>query len=201
MKAKGGFFPYSYPFSLQSSAYKPKKILFFLTDGNLSLILVNTMNNKAIDHSKKLASYQAGRLKELIEEIIHCCQERVYFQSQKFNLTPAELRCILLFKHEKYLTAKRMAEKLEVAKSRVTKIMEGLTHKKLVQCIDDPEDARVKLIRLTPAGEKKSNEIDQFISQIHHQLLINLNSGDRESVLHSLELLYSSMESVKEKLV
>ncbi len=33
-----------------------------------------------------------------------------------------------------------------------------------------------------------------FINEIHHQLLINLNSGDRESVLHSLELLDSSME-------
>ncbi len=48
-----------------------------------------------------------------------------------------------------------MAQKLEVAKSRVTKIMEGLIHKKLVQCIDDPEDARVKLIRLTPAGAEE----------------------------------------------
>ena len=55
-----------------------------------------------------------------------------------------------------------MAQKLEVAKSRVTKIMEGLIHKKLVQCIDDPEDARVKLIRLTPAGQNKFNEIDQL---------------------------------------
>jgi DNA-binding MarR family transcriptional regulator len=158
------------------------------------------MNNKSLNPSKKLTYYQAGRLKELIEEIIHCCQERVLFQSQKFNLTPTELRCILVFNNEKYLTAKGMAEKLDVTKSRVTKIMEGLTQKKLVQCIDDPEDARVKLIRLTPAGEKKTNEIDQFISQIHHELLTNLDTGDRKSVLHSLELLYSSMEAVKEKL-
>jgi DNA-binding MarR family transcriptional regulator len=159
------------------------------------------MNNKSQNNSFKLKEYQAGRLRQLIEEIIHCCQARVLFQSQKFNLTPAELRCILLFADEKYLTAKGMAQKLEVAKSRVTKIMEGLIHKKLVQCIDDPDDARVKLIRLTPAGQNKFNEIDCFISEIHHQLLMNLNSGDRTSILHSLELLHSSMEAVKEKLV
>ncbi len=159
------------------------------------LILVNTVNNKSQNNSSKLKEYQAGRLRQLIEEIIHCCQERVLFQSQKFNLTPAELRCILLFTNEKYLTAKGMAQKLEVAKSRVTKIMEGLIHKKLVQCIDDPDDARVKLIRLTPAGQNKFNEIDGFISEIHHQLLMNLNSGDRKSILHSLgtsALLYGS---------
>jgi DNA-binding MarR family transcriptional regulator len=159
------------------------------------------MNNKTQNNSSKLKEYQTGRLRQLIEEIIHCCQERVLFQSQKFNLTPAELRCILLFTNEKYMTAKGMAQKLEVAKSRVTKIMEGLIRKKLVQSIDDPDDARVKLIRLTPAGQNKFNEIDCFISKIHHQLLMNLNSGDRTSILHSLELLHSSMEAVKEKLV
>lgn len=123
------------------------------------------------------------------------------FQSQKFNLTPAELRCILLFKSEKYLTVKGIAQELEVAKSRVTKIMEGLIHKKLVQYIDDPKDGRVKLFSLTPAGQRKTDEINGFIKEIHHQLLVNLKMGDREPVLHSLEILRSSMEIVKEKLL
>jgi DNA-binding MarR family transcriptional regulator len=159
------------------------------------------MNNKNTDQSQKLNAYQAGKLKELIEEIIHCCQERIFFQSQKFNLSPAELRCILFFNHEKYQTVKGMAQKLEVAKSRVTKIMEGLLRKKLVQCINDPGDARVKLFSLTMAGQKKTNEIGAFIEEIHRHLLSNLNPEDRKAVLSSLELLRSSMEVVKAKLV
>jgi DNA-binding MarR family transcriptional regulator len=163
--------------------------------------IVNTMNNKTKENYKKLAAYQAGRLKELIEEIIHCCQERVFFQSQKFNLTPAEVRCILLFNNEKYLTVKGIAQKLEVAKSRVTKIMEGLLKKKLVQCINDPGDARVKLFSPTPAGQKKSEELNEFIKEIHHHLLTTLKLEDRKAVLSSLELLRSSMEVIKARLV
>jgi DNA-binding MarR family transcriptional regulator len=159
------------------------------------------MNNIIKKPSEKLTAYHGEKLKELIESIIHCCQERVLFQSQKFNLTPAELRCILHFKNEKYLTVKGIAQKLEVAKSRVTKIMEGLIHKKLVQSIDDPEDGRVKLFSLTSAGQKKTDEIDSFIKEIHHQLVVNLKIGDREPVLHSLEILRSSMEIVKERLL
>jgi DNA-binding MarR family transcriptional regulator len=159
------------------------------------------MNKNIQGPSEKLASYQGQRLKELIEGIIHCCQERVLFQSQKFNLTPAELRCILLFNSEKYLTVKGIAQKLDVAKSRVTKILEGLIQKKLVQCIDDPEDARVKLCSLTSPGQLKAAEIDKFITEIHHQLLVNLKAGERKSILHSLEILRSSMEIVKEKLI
>lgn len=159
------------------------------------------MNNKNLRASEKLATYQAEKLKELIEGIIHCCQERVLYQSQKFNLTPAELRCILLFQSEKYLTVKGIAQKLEVAKSRVTKIMEGLIHKKLIQCIEDPEDGRVKLFSLTPTGQKKTDEINGLIKEIHYQLLVNLKAGERKSVLHSLEILRASMETVKERLI
>jgi DNA-binding MarR family transcriptional regulator len=77
--------------------------------------------------------------------------------------------------------------------------MEGLIQKKLVQCIDDPDDGRVKLFSLTPAGQKKTEEIDIFIKKIHHQLVVNLKIGDREPVLQSLEILRSSMEIVKER--
>lgn len=159
------------------------------------------MNNNEQGSSEKLTVYQGQRLKELIEGLIHCCQERVLFQSQKFNLTPAELRCILLFKNEKYLTVKGIAQQLEVAKSRVTKIMEGLIRKKLIQCVDDPADARVKLCSLTPTGQKKTVELDDFIMEIHQQLLANLKVVERKSLLHSLEILRSSMEIVKERLI
>jgi DNA-binding MarR family transcriptional regulator len=187
-------------FSLQSSAYLSKQVIFFLTIKSHGLIIVNTMNNKTNAHGQKLAAFQAGRLKELIEEIIHCCQERMFFQSQKFDLTPSELRCILLFNNEKYLTVKGMAQKLEVAKSRVTKIMEGLLKKRLVQCIDDPGDARVKLFSPTPAGQKKYEKLNNFIKEIHQHLLISLKPEERKAVLFSLELLRSSMEVIKEKL-
>jgi DNA-binding MarR family transcriptional regulator len=159
------------------------------------------MNNMGPDTPPKVTRYQANRLKSMIEEISGCCQERVVFQSKKFNLAPAELRCLLLFKNERYLTVTGIAQKLEVAKSRITKILDGLLTKKLVQRIDDPEDARIKLISLTPAGQKKAKEIDEFMAEMHHCLFLTLKPDDRKSVLSSLELLRSAMEVVKERLV
>jgi DNA-binding MarR family transcriptional regulator len=159
------------------------------------------MNEIASEVNLKLTQSQAQRLMDLIEEIIHCCQERVLFQSKKFLLTPAEMRLLILFKHERYLTVKDIARRLDVAKSRVTKIIDGLIEKKLIQRIHDPEDARIKLISLSPAGQKKFNVVEFFIKDIHHNLVVNLKSEERQSVLASLELLRSSMESVKEKML
>ncbi len=158
------------------------------------------MNQFETDYYNKVSQYQAARLKNLIEEISYCCQERLLFLSKKFNLTPTELHSLLLFKNERYLTVTAIAQKLEVAKSRVTKILDGLLKKKMIQRIDDPEDGRVRLISLTLVGQKKTKEIDEFMTDMHHQLVLTLKPEDRKSVLASLELLRASMESVKERL-
>jgi DNA-binding MarR family transcriptional regulator len=89
---------------------------------------------------------------------------------------------------------------MEVAKSRVSKIAEGLTKKRLVQITEDPNDGRVKLLSLTPAGQKKLKEIDAFVREIHQKILYQIESEQRKAILSSLELLRSSMEAVKAQL-
>lgn len=122
------------------------------------------------------------------------------FESRKFGLPQAELKCLMLFEMERYLTVKVIAKKMEVAKSRVTKIVDGLARKLLVRSTEDPHDGRVKLISLTSAGQKKLREIGGFVREIHQKILDQLESDQRKAVLSSLELLRSSMEAIKAEL-
>ena len=55
------------------------------------------------------------------------------YQCERFGLPDAEFRCLVLFGEERYLTAKGIAFKMNVVKSRVSKIVEGLLKKKLIQ--------------------------------------------------------------------
>lgn len=162
--------------------------------------LVNAMNNFYVKPTDDLLAYQSRRLRDLIHEILQCCQERMLFESHKFGLPQAELKCLLFFDLERYLTLKGIAQKMDVAKSRVTKIVEGLRRKSLVQSTGDPNDGRVKLISLTPIGQKKLKEIDIFVREIHQKILYQLESEQRRAILSSLELLRSSMEAVKAQL-
>ncbi len=159
------------------------------------------MNDIAPRINEELIRYQTQRLQDLISEMLHCCEDRKSFMSQKFGLPAAELKCLMLFEGERYLTVKGMAQKLEVAKSRVTKIVNGLIEKGLVVQIDDPEDGRIRLISLTSAGQKKSDEIDAFQKEIHRKILLQMDGDERKNVLSHLELLRSAMEGVKEQLV
>ena len=159
------------------------------------------MNVNELKINKDLLGYQTLRLQDLIGEMLKCCDDRKLYESQKFDIPYAELKCLLLFGGERYLTVKGIAQKLDVAKSRVTKIVNGLIGKDLVRSIYDPNDSRVKLINLTPTGQKKSDEITAFQKEIHRKILLQMGPDERKHVLSNLELLRASMEAVKEQLI
>jgi DNA-binding MarR family transcriptional regulator len=159
------------------------------------------MNDNIFEINEDLLTYQAHRLQELIAEMLKCCEDRKVYESGKFALPYAELKCLLLFDGQRYLTVKDSAQKLEVAKSRVTKIFTGLKEKQLISEIDDPKDARIKLISLTPAGHTRFNEIVAFQRELYRTLLLQVDADERNHVLSKLELLRSAMEAVKEDLV
>ncbi|MCF6247657.1 MAG: MarR family transcriptional regulator [Desulfobacula sp.] len=120
------------------------------------------------------------------------------YQSKKFNLPDAELRCLIFFKDEKYLTSKNISVKMNVGKSRMTKIVAGLLKKELVKRIQDPEDHRVSLISLTPAGKDKLSQIKVFQDELHGVVLSQVSDEERKKLLTNLDLLKACMETGKE---
>ncbi|MCG6878246.1 MAG: MarR family winged helix-turn-helix transcriptional regulator [Deltaproteobacteria bacterium] len=159
------------------------------------------MNDKHNKPNKELLDYQTERIKLLIADMVECCEDRKFYESQKFDLPYAEIKCLMLFNGEHYLTVKDMAQKLDVAKSRVTKLVKNLMNKGLLQQIDDPMDARVRLISLTSKGSALAREIETFQTDIHQQLLLKMEPTERKNALVYMETLRSAMEEVKEKLV
>jgi len=148
-----------------------------------------------------IPAYQLAQFRELVSDLFQCCQERTQYQSEKFELPDAEIRCLLLFGGERYLTAKGIAYRLNVVKSRVTKIVDGLVHKDLVQRVRDPEDSRITLLSLTHDGQEKMKSIRKFIDYVHVETLRQMTTDQRKTVLPSLDLLRSSMKAVKELMV
>lgn len=163
--------------------------------------VVNTMNEKEPGSNDEVLRYQRERFQGLMEEIVQCCEARTAYLSKRVKISQAEVRCLLQFNGERYLTVKGISGKLDVAKSRVTKIVEGLSQKNLVESINDPKDARVRLISLTRAGQQKIVEIYSLNGDLHQKLLLELDFEQRKTVLSSLEMLRSSMEVIKKEMV
>ncbi len=158
--------------------------------------------NKNYTHApNEIQEQQLTQFREIIAKLFQCCQERMQYQSDRFGLPEAELRCLMLFGNERYLTPKGIAHRMNVVKSRVSKVVQGLVKRELVQKIDDPTDSRIKLISLTPEGHKKWHEINSFINDIHSEVLVRMVPDQRNTLMANLDILAASMESIKTLLV
>jgi len=104
----------------------------------------------------------------------------------------------MLFEGERYLTPKGISAKMNVVKSRVTKIIDGLVKRHMVKRIKDPGDSRIMLLSLTPLGQKRLSEIIDFNDCIHKEVLITMEPEQRKIMLTNLDMLKASMESAKE---
>ncbi len=156
------------------------------------------MNNRDLTPSTQISDFQLEQFKGLINKLYMCCQERMQYQSERFQLPDAEIRCLLLFGEERYLTPKGIAYKMNLVKSRVSRIIDGLIRKQLIQRIKDPGDSRVSLLSLTPQGQKKLDDINGFLEEVHLGVLMQMAPDQRKAVLTNLEILKASMEAIKE---
>ena len=164
-------------------------------------IIVHSMNYLDEKVAYNISTRQITQFQQLITKLYQCCQDRMRYQSERFGLPEAEIRCLLLFGEEKYLTPKGISAKMNLVKSRISKLISGLNKKGLIQKIPDPEDSRTTLLRLTSKGHKKLNEINLFLVNIHHEVLQQMEPEQRSTMMTNLELLKASMESIKELMV
>jgi len=163
--------------------------------------IVHAMNLIGETLQNQASANQVVRFQDLIANLFQCCQERLQYQCERFGLLDAELRCLSLFGEERYLTPKGIASKMNLVKSRISKIVSGLVHKELIQKIPDPEDSRVTLLSLTAKGQSKLNDINKFLNDMHMEVLQQMEPEQRKTMITNLELLKASMESIKELMV
>jgi DNA-binding MarR family transcriptional regulator len=154
-------------------------------------------NLPSVEELGSVSEEQVVRLHVLIEEVRRCCEDRRLFEAAEVGLPYAEIRCLMLFGDERYLTVKGISGRLEVAKSRVTNIVNSINKKGLVERAPDPADGRVRLLRLTAKGRRIVEKIRIFQKCMEEKILQKLDPADRSRVISGLELLRAAMKEAK----
>ena len=142
----------------------------------------------------------AHRLYTLLKEVVECCQEREAFQARQLGLTIAESKCLVAIKLDHCRTTTDLAEKLFVAKSRVTRIIDGLVKKELVNRGEDAADRRIRLVRLTRKGIDIANKHISFMLYLHGEVINSLPESYRQETITALGALKEAMNSVRIRL-
>ncbi|MFO7931883.1 MAG: MarR family winged helix-turn-helix transcriptional regulator [Desulfosalsimonas sp.] len=156
-------------------------------------------NSAANKTNAGMPDHQLARLGDLIEEVRRCCEDRQLLEAEELGIPCSEIRCLQLFGDERYLTVKGIAQRLDVAKSRVTKIVNSMNEKELIERAPDPADGRVRLLKLTREGRRIVERVRDFQKIMQAKILEKLDPEERRRVISGLELLRSAMHEVKDE--
>lgn len=98
------------------------------------------------------------------------------------DLTLAQVGALLSLraKSEKQMPLKELEHKLRVAQSTAVGIVKRLEQKGFVESFGDPEDKRIKIIRITQTGEHCCQDADQGMADAEQILLSGLTETERD---------------------
>ena len=82
-----------------------------------------------------------------------------------------------------------LAAKLARDKGQMTRYIQTLERKELIERVDWPEDRRVSLVRLTPAGLALVTAFREALADVVDALLIDIDAAERGRLLATLQKL------------
>jgi len=151
-----------------------------------------------INDRDEVSDEQLRSFQNLMTKLLQWCHERAQYQSVKFDLPDAEIRCLMLFDGEQSLTPKKIAGSMNIVKSRVSKVLDGLAKKGLITRVKHQKDSRLLLLNLTRHGHGKVEEIKKFNDYIHKKVLMTMRPEQRKTLLAALNTLQASLKSSRE---
>lgn len=106
-------------------------------------------------------------------------------RSQDLTLTQLGALLELYSAPDEQLPLKELERRLHVAQSTAAGIVSRLERKALVESFGDPEDRRIKIVKLTSAGIERVQKTDSHRIQTEEHLLSGLTETEK-SIFYSL---------------
>ncbi|TNH05697.1 MarR family transcriptional regulator [Testudinibacter sp. TR-2022] len=105
---------------------------------------------------------------------------------QQEGLTLSQARVLLLLFDENGQNQTSLMKQLQIESSSMTKILDLLERKGLLQRKDNPRDARQKNVFLTKKGHHAEVGIVHLLQQFEHNLLAELSKAEIQQLHHLL---------------
>ncbi len=132
----------------------------------------------------------------LFKQIHDSLEKRANSALRSQGLTMAQMSVLveLCLTPEKQMSLKEMERRLHVAQSTAAGIVTRLEQKGFVEGYGDAQDRRIKLLRITPAGESSCHLADQNMAKNETLLLYGLTEAERSILLDLLKRVAKNLE-------
>jgi len=115
-------------------------------------------------------------------------------RSQDLTMSQVGVLIELRFSPEKQMALKELERRLHVAQSTAAGIVARLEQKGFVEGFGDASDRRIKMLRITPAGEECCQLADQYMAVSEETLLPGLTEAERTTFFALMERVASKLK-------
>lgn len=115
------------------------------------------------------------------------------------GLTPGQVFMLHYIRKEQRCSVKKLAEKMEVAPSAITVMLDRLENHGFVTRVRTKEDRRVVIIELTDDGEEKLNFVMNERKKILSDCFTQMEPNELEPFINSLEKLATIAQNLEIK--
>ena len=98
-----------------------------------------------------------------VEELVSDYGKYVKEKMENEDITRAELPFLLRIRYKENTTQKELVELFNVSEGHTAKILRKFEDKKYIERFENPENHRIKIVKITPDGIQKT---DQYINDI-----------------------------------
>ncbi len=144
---------------------------------------------------KQMPKKNSKHLADLIFKLLTNCTEKEVRHVAKYGVTVAEFRCLKALLVNESVNMNQLAQEMQITNSRMTRIIDNLVDKKLVQRIENEQDRRMNIVTLTPDGQLKAQMMLQSAIAINSEILSRIPTEKHESVIDAIDLLGKAIES------
>ncbi len=136
----------------------------------------------------------AEKLANLTFSLLANCQEKEVRLAEIHGLTQAEFRCLRLFGSDETVNNKKIAERMNLSPSRLTRIIDGLVKKEYIIREIDPNDRRNMRVTLSSKGQSLVRQLNKAYVDIHREILKDIDPEQHEPLTTALEHLLEALE-------
>lgn len=141
-------------------------------------------------NKKDLAKYLAS----LTVRLVAGYQENYSRLAMQRGLTESEFRCLRFIGLEKGLSNKKIAERMSLSQSRLTRIIDGLCEKGYMTRESNPKDFRCLNLTLSRKAKSFAQKLDQNNIDLHSKILNSISIPQQKALFAAMDKLYSETQ-------
>lgn len=111
-------------------------------------------------------------------------------RTQAYGLNPVEFSVLSLIGRNPNISHGQLCAELALLPPNLTKIVQKLTRKHLIQRFRPESDKRAVYLKLTSTGQQQLNELEQVITQLERDSAANLSGQELAQLITLLQKIY-----------